>query len=209
MALTDKLSAIGDAIREKTGKSDKMTILQMPDEIRSISSGETITSPYIETELNNSNQLVKATLHGYTVPYKNMFFGQSSLTEVNFKGIETVISESMFEGCSSLGHISIPDLVTALYRASFLKCSSLVDIVIPKNVNKILNIAFQNCTSLETVKFLGMVNTIDSSCFNYCTNLTHIYVPWSEGEVNNAPWGATNATIHYNTAYDKNGEVIE
>lgn len=36
MALTNKLSAIGDAIREKTGKSDLLTLDQMPTEIASI-----------------------------------------------------------------------------------------------------------------------------------------------------------------------------
>ena len=40
MALTDKLSAIGEAIREKTGKSDLLTLDQMPTEIASITTGE-------------------------------------------------------------------------------------------------------------------------------------------------------------------------
>ena len=39
MALTDKLVAIGDAIREKTGKNDLLALDQMPDEIRNISGG--------------------------------------------------------------------------------------------------------------------------------------------------------------------------
>lgn len=39
MALTDKLTAIADAIREKTGKSDAMTLEQMPAEIAEISGG--------------------------------------------------------------------------------------------------------------------------------------------------------------------------
>lgn len=39
MALIEKLSAIGVAIREKTGKSDLLTLDQMPDEIASISGG--------------------------------------------------------------------------------------------------------------------------------------------------------------------------
>ena len=39
MALTNKLSAIGDAIREKTGKTDLMTLDQMPVEISSITTG--------------------------------------------------------------------------------------------------------------------------------------------------------------------------
>lgn len=39
MALTDKLSAIADAIRAKTGKTDSMTLAQMPTEIASITTG--------------------------------------------------------------------------------------------------------------------------------------------------------------------------
>lgn len=39
MALTDKLSAIGEAIRYKTGKTTKLTLDQMPAEIRAIVTG--------------------------------------------------------------------------------------------------------------------------------------------------------------------------
>ena len=39
MALINKLSAIGDAIREKTGKENLLTLNQMPEEIRGISGG--------------------------------------------------------------------------------------------------------------------------------------------------------------------------
>lgn len=43
MALTDKLTAIADAIRGKTGKTDGLTLEQMPTEIDGISVGEAIT----------------------------------------------------------------------------------------------------------------------------------------------------------------------
>lgn len=39
MALTNKLSAIGDAIRSKTGKTGKLSLSQMPNEILSIQTG--------------------------------------------------------------------------------------------------------------------------------------------------------------------------
>ena len=39
MALINKLSAIGDAIRAKTGGTEKLTLDQMPDAINSITSG--------------------------------------------------------------------------------------------------------------------------------------------------------------------------
>ena len=39
MALTDKLTAIADAIREKDGSADKLTLNQMPQKIRDIATG--------------------------------------------------------------------------------------------------------------------------------------------------------------------------
>jgi hypothetical protein len=54
---------------------------------------------------------------------------------------------------------------------------------------------------MTTVYFIGDSEkslSINKNAFRDCNNLTDIYVPWSEGDVTNAPWGATNATIHYN-----------
>lgn len=48
MAITDKLSAIGKAIRKKTGKGEKLTLDQMPGEIAGISGG--VLTPLTVTE---------------------------------------------------------------------------------------------------------------------------------------------------------------
>lgn len=59
MALTDKLSAIGDAIREKTGGTSKLTLDQMATEIGTIQGGEIIADSsafedkYFGTDYNN------------------------------------------------------------------------------------------------------------------------------------------------------------
>ena len=45
----------------------------------------------------------------------------------------------------------------------------------------------------------GKPGSMASIMFNNSTYISDIYVPWSEGEVADAPWGAVNATIHYNT----------
>ena len=44
MALTDKLSAIGTAIRTKTGKTDPLTLYEMVTEIESIQTSEDVTA---------------------------------------------------------------------------------------------------------------------------------------------------------------------
>ena len=62
---------------------------------------------------------------------------------------------------------------------------------------------------LTEVYFRSKVTgSIHAQCFSGNNNLRDIYVPWSQGEVPNAPWGATNATIHYDTVYDSEWNVI-
>lgn len=58
--------------------------------------------------------------------------------------------------------------------------------------------AFANCINLTSIFFNSVVEGIEADAFANCPNLTTIDVPWLEGEVANAPWGATNATINYN-----------
>lgn len=42
------------------------------------------------------------------------------------------------------------------------------------------------------------LTSIGGNAFLNCTGLATINVPWAEGEVSGAPWGATKATINYN-----------
>ena len=65
-----------------------------------------------------------------------------------------------------------------------------------------------NVSSVTQIIINSTPSKIESNAFRRADALTDIYVPWSEGEVANAPWGATNATIHYNTTFDENGDPI-
>ena len=75
--------------------------------------------------------------------------------------------------------------------------TALTSFTIPANCVAIGVKAFSGDTSLTSVTFLGTLQHIDNAAFQGCTALTDIYVPWAEGAVNGAPWGATSATIHY------------
>ena len=81
---------------------------------------------------------------------------------------------------------------------AFSGCPNLAITEIPASVENIYNYAFQFCTGLTNITFKGTPSYIGKNAFNGCDNLTTINVPWAEGEVANAPWGATNATINYN-----------
>ena len=111
-----------------------------------------------------------------------------------------VLGNSAFYGCTSLALTSIENIsafVTGLNQNVFKDCISLQISVIPAQIKQLQSWAFQNCTGLTQITFKGTPTTMQSNVFSGCTNLTVINVPWAEGEVANAPWGAVNATINY------------
>ena len=104
---------------------------------------------------------------------------------------ETYDTHGNLIGAKLYGH-------TKIRNHAFSGCTNLALTSLPEGLKSIGDNAFQNCTSLTSITFKGTPTTIVSSVFPGCTNLTEIKVPWSEGKVANAPWGATNATITYN-----------
>lgn len=76
--------------------------------------------------------------------------------------------------------------------------TALTSFTIPANCIQIFNKAFDGDTSLTSVTFLGTPSFISGNVFRGLTALADIYVPWASGAVDGAPWGAINATIHYN-----------
>lgn len=75
-------------------------------------------------------------------------------------------------------------------------------VVLPKTVGYLTALSFDGCTNLEMVTFKRTPAdgsfALNTQAFTNCPNLKTINVPWAEGAVSNAPWGATNATINYN-----------
>lgn len=112
-----------------------------------------------------------------------------------------IIGSSAFYQCSSLALTSLPPNLSCIAMEAFSDCTKLAITVIPESVNTIDSKAFFNCVGLTSITFKRNRpdNTdIAADVFEGCTNLTTINVPWAEGAVANAPWGATNATINYN-----------
>ena len=132
----------------------------------------------------------------------------------------TSIGQYAFNNCQRLALTSLPSGITSLPTAAFQYCpkialtifpsgltsigdyafkqgTGLASITLPPALTTIGDYAFANCTGLETVRFTSTVSSIPNGVFSGCTKLSTIYVPWSQGQVANAPWGASNATIVY------------
>lgn len=115
----------------------------------------------------------------------------------------TEISSGAISGCTNLSNIVMGEnLVTIGGTATSAIAGSinLKSLTIPSSVKTLAWNGLTGATGLETVTFLGKPELI-GSVFNSTalpTSVKTINVPWAEGEVSGAPWGATSAQINYN-----------
>ena len=109
----------------------------------------------------------------------------------------TSIGNSTFSFCSNLALTSLPSGITSIGSYAFEGCSNLALTSLPSGITSIGSYAFASCPNLVSITFEGTPENIKNSAFADCDNLTTINVPWAEGAVANAPWGAPNATINY------------
>ena len=97
---------------------------------------------------------------------------------------------------------TLPGDLVKIGDYAFYNCGNLALTSLPGGITSIGGSAFGRCTGLITLTFEGTPTSIDGTAFIGCTNIATINVPWAEGAVANAPWGAKNATIHYNYTGD-------
>ncbi len=107
----------------------------------------------------------------------------------------TSIGYDTFLGCSRLALTSLPSGLTRIETYAFNNCSSLALTSLPSGLTRIGYSAFRYCSGLSDVVFLGKPSSIASTAFGGTS--ANLFVPWSEGEVDGAPWG-TKGTITYN-----------
>ena len=222
------LQDIADAIREKNGSETTYKPREMGAAVRAIESGggdginlSGFTGHYnLPTVANLSNLILpdEATLSNNINYMSNMF--QNATKNSNggyYVVLETVylpngivsFSPSMFQNCAKLKNIygdltNIKNIATNAFNG----CTALSELPYMPNLENLYANCFNGCTALTSINIYKKLTSSPNTAFNGCTNLKDIYVPWAEGEVANAPWGATNATIHYNTVYDENHEPI-
>ena len=126
------------------------------------------------------------------------FQGCKNLALTSLPSGLTSIDTYAFAQCINLALTSLPSGLTSIGYYAFQDCKNLALTSLPSGLTSIGVNAFQGCTGLTSITFIGKPTTISGSTFEGCTNITTINVPWAEGEVAGAPWGATIATINYN-----------
>lgn len=143
--------------------------------------------------------LISVTMPDSVVKIERQAFQYCSNVEsVNLPDGITSVGQYAFVGCKKLAIDKLPSALTAIESYAFSDCDKLTITEIPKGVVSIGNYGFNDCAILKTITFKGTPTSISETAFRNCNSLKTINVPWAEGAVANAPWGATNATIVYN-----------
>lgn len=183
MALIDKLTAVADAIRAKTGKENKLTLDEMPVEIAGIEIGGgnndairqlvdgTLTSFYDE-EITH----IRTRIFGYNDSLKTVelpnaksigmasFASATALETVKLDSLETLVvgaQDQQFYSCTSLKNVSMNSLMT-VGAMSFDGCKALKQIYLP-SLNRVGGSGFTN-TGLEIARF-PVLSSIGSNAF--------------------------------------------
>lgn len=190
------LSSIGNAIRQKTGKSELISPGNMPTEIASITTegggtgGDeklkqildgTFSGEYIDNDIT--------TFKDYT------FAGIKKITKINCPNA-TKLPSGFARDCSDLIEVNLPKVVDGSNAAyAFYYCNKLKTVNLPllekasnytfsnyglESINLPALIScgrcFANANNLKSIN-VPLLDTVESEAFSFCPNLTEITLP--------------------------------
>lgn len=174
------LEAVANAIREKTGKTEKLTPVEMATEIANIPSGGGSTDSLAEYISNAEYE--------YAVPASvtrlqpQAFRSMNRLTKVSFKGDTKIYdASSLFNGCTKLVTADLRGLNTSEnspFNYMFYQCSALKSVDTSElDTSKATNMSymFSNCTNLLAIDLTNFSTSKVTNITNfaaYCTKLT-------------------------------------
>lgn len=144
-----RLTDLADAIREKTGGTERLSLSAMAEAVGGIESAVEVVSGVAEGTVRSVRLWGLSELRNYA------FYGCGELCEVALPDTLTRIGSNCFYGCASLSSLDLPKSLEQIGTRAFFGTSSLTRIVIPSGVTSIPAACFQNCAGLATVILEG------------------------------------------------------
>lgn len=103
-----------------------------------------------------------------------------------------------FHYCSCLRELDLDKIAIGQTITYFRNCESIYELDLrDTSATSVGDYGIAYCYNLSKLYLPNTITSMHQRALNANTQPMDIYVPWAEGTVANAPWGATNATIHY------------
>ncbi len=167
----DKMTALADAIRGKSGVTGKLSLDEMTSAVESIVAGG--GGALASVVDNTVTSLAESDLDGIEEIRSYAFYGCSELQSVVLPNTLKSIGTYAFYNCSKLSNINIPSGVTSLGARCFMNCKAIEKIVVPSGVTSIPTYCFNTCTKLSTLILVG--DTVKTAAAANILNSTVIY----------------------------------
>lgn len=216
MALTDKLTAVADAIRGKTGKAEPLTLDQMATEITGIQAGgnDDVTRSILDRTITEYADDQITTLG------QSAFYGCTTLDNVNLPACTTISGIAVFRSCTALKNALLPKLSSINggnnYNSghAFADCKALESIDFPLLTDCHFG-AFTGCTALKNVN-LPVLKTKSQNVLSNCTSLEKICLPEMEHINTSFANGCTSlkivdlpkANYFYQNCFDRCSSIV-
>lgn len=175
MALTDKLTAIGNAIRSKTGSSGLLTLDEMPQEIQSIQTGGSGDTALVDSIL--SGTITSYSSDNVVSLRQYALYDCSNLVELNLPNLTTM-------GTGALGRIGVSEIdfpkLTSVSISGLTNSRSLSRAKFAA-LEEIKTMSFSYTALSELILMNNFVTTLSASnCLNgtpISNGTGYIYVP--------------------------------
>lgn len=165
MALTDKLTAIADAIRGKTGGTEKMTLDEMATAVEEIDIGGDIDA------------LIDGSITSLTINATKIadyaFYGRHGFGTLNAPNVEEIGKYALYG--TTVKTFDFPFLTT-IGNYAFCKNITLENVNFPL-LEELSNYAFRDCSPGLTDVYFPNVTNIGTECFKYCYYLARADFP--------------------------------
>lgn len=162
--LTDFLTDVADAIREKKGTTEKINPQNFSDEIRSIEGGGGSGNAEIE--------YADETVFGKD-SYKNVVIDEGVVS----------IGDYSFYNAKNVENVTLPSTLESIGDRCFAY-STIRDINLNDNIKSIGTYAFSRCPNLKRYVHPRGIDTVPERVCDYCTGLEYVYFPNTVKTVN-------------------------
>ena len=186
MALTDKLTAIADAIRTKGGTTNLLTLAEMPQAIADLPSGGAAITDGIVVKARDADGFpTEADVYGDLYPYQFSYsgayyhntIGWRSLSKLTLKSGQTVLKEGCF-AYLPLTQLNGIEGVTVIEKLC-LRNTKMVEINLPNAVFGGLQTPFSENTALKRLYCPKLTGGLTQGTYGFadgCTALEEVVI---------------------------------
>lgn len=173
--LTDFLTDVADAIREKKGSSEKINPQDFSEEIRSIESGGEVNAfgKVMIDDGRGVSGIGHVIIRQGATFIADYAYANSSIEKLDIPNSVITYGARICENCSSLRKVNFPITAIEIPKCFFVECT-FESYTVAEHFKRIGYAPFYNCKNLKFVEVLGDLEYIGHYAFEACSNLRTI-----------------------------------